>query len=186
MNISDLLAIAQEYYIATFLIVACIGIFQGAMLARGIRNKFPSLRNHARIVSITLLIVFAINTAFSINNFATLQQVDTGGITSVTNIEDIMLLASTIFGVDGGFWSIIAISLSLLLTLFFRLAELPRIIRYFVFLISIIMLLVALVARFAGYTPTVFHITMYALYQTGITLGFYFIMRRGSRTVEEF
>ena len=40
----DLLQIAEENFLITFGIVFGIGLLQGAILARGIRKKFPKLK----------------------------------------------------------------------------------------------------------------------------------------------
>lgn len=186
MDVPDLLALAEEHYITTFLVAFCMGLFQGTMIARGIRNRFPSLRAHARIASTVLLVVFTINALFSIAQFSTIETIDLGGEQSAGSLEEIVKLAASVFGIDGGFWSIVAISITLALTLLFRLAELPGIVRYSVFTVSAIVLLAALAGRLGGYAPTDFHITTYALYHAGLVFGAYLVMRRGSKVVAKY
>ena len=48
----ELMSIAEENFLISFAIVLGIGILQGSILAKGIRKRFPSLKVHARIVSI--------------------------------------------------------------------------------------------------------------------------------------
>ena len=50
----DILQLAEEHYYYTFAIVFGIGLLQGAILARGIRRKFPKLKKYAKGVSIIL------------------------------------------------------------------------------------------------------------------------------------
>ena len=57
----DILQIAEENFLITFGIVFGIGLLQGAILARGIRKRFPKLKKYAKGISIILLILFAIN-----------------------------------------------------------------------------------------------------------------------------
>ena len=66
----DILQLAEEHYYYTFAIVFGIGLLQGAILARGIRRKFPKLKKYAKGVSIILLILFSINAAGNISKFA--------------------------------------------------------------------------------------------------------------------
>ena len=66
----DILQIAEENFLITFGIVFGIGSLQGAILARGIRKKFPKLKKYAKGISITLLILFAINASGNISKFA--------------------------------------------------------------------------------------------------------------------
>ncbi len=186
MEISDLLALAEEHYVATFLLVFGIGVLQGSMIARGLRNRFPSLRTHARLISIVLLAMFSINAIFSIAQFSALGQIDLSGVEVSNTLEGAVSLATAVFGIDGGFWSIIAVFVAIVLTLLFRFAQLPRIVRYFILVISAIMLLVALAGRFGVYAPTEFHVTMYALYQAGLVAGVYFVMRRKVRITDDY
>ena len=66
----DILQIAEENFLITFGIVFGIGLLQGAILARGIRKRFPKLKKYAKGISIILLILFAINASGNISKFA--------------------------------------------------------------------------------------------------------------------
>ena len=50
----DILHIAEENFLITFGIVFGIGFLQGAILARGIRKKFPRLKKYAKGISLIL------------------------------------------------------------------------------------------------------------------------------------
>ncbi|MFQ5572949.1 MAG: hypothetical protein ACE5EJ_01720, partial [Nitrosopumilaceae archaeon] len=65
---------AEENFLISFAIVFGIGLFQGAILAKGIRKKFPSLKRHARVFSIILLILFSINAIVNVFKFAIPQK----------------------------------------------------------------------------------------------------------------
>ena len=62
--------------------------------------------------------------------------------------------------------------------LLFRFAELSIISRYFVFTISVIVFIIAMLGRFTDYVPSTFQIILYVMYQFGMTLGIFTIMRR--------
>ena len=178
---SDILALAEEHYAVSFAVVLGVGALQGAILARGVRNRFPSLRRHARRASAALLIVFGANAAFNVSQFAAPPNLDASALGPAATLGDYASVVLQVLGIDGGFWSAVAIFVSLALVLFFRFAELPGIARHFVFAISAAALLAALAARFAVYVPTEFHIAAYAFYQAGITAGSYLVMRRAER-----
>lgn len=177
----DLLALAEERYIESFAAVLLVGALQGGMLARGVRRRFPSLRAHARAASAIMLVLLLANAAFSALRFAAPERVDVAGLSMPSTVEELVGTAARILGVDGGFWSTVAILVSVSLMLVSRAAELPAIARYFILAISVMTFLVALAARFAGYVPTEFHVAMYSLYHVGIAAGAFLVMRRGPR-----
>jgi len=72
------------------------------------------------------------------------------------------------------------------LILFFKLAQIHKIARYFIFALSVIVLLVALIGRFTDFVPTSFQILMYAFYQLGITVGIFLVTRRKESDLAEF
>ena len=50
--------------------------------------------------------------------------------------------------------------------------------RYFIFTISVIVFIIAMLGRFTDYVPSTFQIILYVMYQLGMTLGIFAIMRR--------
>jgi len=81
---------------------------------------------------------------------------------------------------------VIAMSISIMIILFLRYAKISRIARYFIFSISIIMLLITVISRvMPDYTPTEFQIYMYTVYQLGLTAGIFFVTRRKESDLRE-
>jgi len=66
----DILQLAEENYIISFIVVIIIGTLQGMILGRGIRNRFPSIKRHARIISSILLVLFSLSAIANVVNFA--------------------------------------------------------------------------------------------------------------------
>ena len=60
----------QEHAIESALTVLVVGILQGAVLARGVRNRFPKLKRHTRTVSAVFLILLTISAAINVVKFA--------------------------------------------------------------------------------------------------------------------
>ena len=182
----DVLSIAEDNFIISFGIVIAIGLIHGAILGRGIRNRFPSLKKHARIFSLVLLTLFLINAGANIIKFATPEKIAVSDLTFPSTIEEGSSFFITILGLDAGLGTVIVLFISISLILFFKLAQVHKIARYFIFSLSVIVLIVALIARFTDFVPTSFQILMYAFYQLGITLGIFLVTRRKESELAEF
>ena len=179
----DLIAIAEENFIITFSISVGIGLLHGAILGRGIRNRFPSLKKHARIVSIVLLSLFLINATANVIKFAVPEKIVPSDLMPPSNLEEGFALLINILGLNAGIGTVIAMFISVTLILFFKFADISKIARYFVFVLSVIVVLVALISRFTEFVPTVFEVMMYAFYQFGITIGVFLVTRRKEKGV---
>lgn len=176
----DLLQIAQENFLISFAIVLGIGLLQGSILARGIRKRFPSLKIHARIVSIILLVLFSVNAIANVIKFAVPEKLSLSELTVPATTEEGFSFLINILGLNAGFGTALVMFVSITIILFFRFAEIPNVARYFFFSLSLITLIIAAISRFSDFVPTVFQILMYAFYQFGITLGIFLVTRRKS------
>ena len=172
------MSIAEENFLITFVIVLGIGILQGSILARGIRKRFPSLKVHARIVSIVLLILFSLNAVGGMLKFASPEKLSFSELMVPSTTEEGFSFIITILGLNAGFGTAVAIFISITVILFFKLADLPKVARYFMFTLGMIMLFVAIIGRITDFVPTLFEVMMYAIYQFGITIGIFLIARR--------
>ena len=174
----DLFEIIQENFLISFAIVLSIGALQGGILGRGIRKRFPSLKVHARIVSIILLILFSINASANIIKFVMPEKFPLSEFTVPSTAEEGFSLLINVLGLNAGFGTAVVVFVSVTIILFFRFAEIHNIIRYFIFTLSVITVFVAGISRFTEFVPTIFQILMYAFYQFGITLGIFIVTRR--------
>ena len=175
MSILDL---AEQNFLVTFAIVLGIGLFQGAILGRGIRNRFPTFKKHARIVSLSLLALFSINAIFSVLKFADPTKFSMSEFIIPSTTDEIFVLILNLVGVNTGGVTVIATFVSITLIIFLRFADIPNIARYFIFILSAIVLIASLLGKFTDFVPTTFQIMLYAFYQFGITLGIFFVTRR--------
>ena len=175
MSILDL---AEQNFLVTFAIVLGIGLFQGAILGRGIRNRFPTFKKHARIVSFSLLALFSINAIFSVLKFADPTKFSMSEFIIPSTTDEIFVLILNLVGVNTGVVTVIATFVSITLIIFLRFADIPNIARYFIFILSAIVLIASLLGKFTDFVPTTFQIMLYAFYQFGITLGIFFVTRR--------
>ena len=174
----DLLQIAEENFLITFGIVCGVGLLQGAILARGIRKKFPKLKKYAKGISIILLILFAINASGNISKFADPSKISVTEFEIPQTPEGAFTVIIDLLGLNAGVLAVIGIFVTISLILIFKFADIPPIARYFIFTISVIVLIVSLLGRFTDYVPTVFQIILYSIYQLGLTIGVFLIMRR--------
>ena len=174
----DLLQIAEENFLITFGIVWGVGLLQGAILARGIRKKFPKLKKYAKGISIILLILFAINASGIISKFADPSKVSVTEFEIPQTPEGAFTVIIDLLGLNAGVLAVIGIFVTISLILIFKFADISPIARYFIFTISVIVLIVSLLGRFTDYVPTVFQIILYSIYQLGLTIGVFLVMRR--------
>lgn len=174
----DLLQLAEENYFISFTIILVVGLLQGGILARGIRNRFPSLKRHARLASVILLLLFSINAIANVFKFAIPEKLSISDLTIPSAPEEGYAFVINVLGLNAGFAMVVAMFISVTIILFLRFADLSRPFRYFIFSISVIMVLIAGISRFTDYIPTLFQILMYALYQFGLTIGIFLVARR--------
>jgi len=182
----DILSIAEENFVISFVIVIGIGLIHGAILGRGIRNRFPSLKKHTRIVSLALLTLFLINAVANVIRFATPEKIAVSDLSIPSTPEEGLYLLINILGLNAGLGAVIILFISISLILFFKLAHIHKIARYFIFALSVIVLLVALIGRFTDFVPTIFQILTYAFYQFGITVGLFLVTRKKETDLVEF
>ena len=175
MSILDL---AEQNFLVTFAIVLGIGLFQGAILGRGIRSRFPTFKKHARIVSLSLLALFSINAIFSVLKFADPTKFSMSEFIIPSTTDEVFVLILNLVGVNTGVVTVVATFVSITLIIFLRFADIPNIARYFIFILSAIVLIASLLGKFTDFVPTTFQIMLYAFYQFGITLGIFFVTRR--------
>ena len=175
MNILDL---AAENFLITFAVVLGIGFLQGIIMGRGIRDRFPSIKKHAQLVSSVLLVLFSFNAMFSILKFAEPTKFSVSNFTLPATTDEVFSLILNIAGVNAGVGAVIAIFISVTLIILFRFANIHNVARIFIFVLSSIVLIVSLLGKFTDFVPTTFQIMLYAFYQFGITLGIFFITRR--------
>ena len=175
MNIFEL---AEQNFLITFATVLGIGLLQGAILGRGIRNRFPSIKKHAQIVSSSLLALFSVNAVFSVLKFADPIKFPISEFSIPATTDEALLLVLNLIGVNTGVGTVVATFISVTLIIFLRFADIHNIARYFIFILSSIVLIASLLGKFTDFVPTTFQIMLYAFYQLGITLGIFFITRR--------
>ena len=175
MNIFEL---AEQNFLITFGVVLGIGLLQGAIMGKGIRNRFPSLKRHAQIVSISLLSLFFVNAVLSILKFAEPVKFSISEFSIPATTDEVFLLILNLVGINTGVVTVIATFISVTLIIFLKFADIHNIARYFIFILSSIVLIASLLGKFTDFVPTTFQIMLYAFYQIGITLGIFFITRR--------
>jgi len=174
----DILDLAAENFLITFAVVLGIGLLQGTIMGKGIRNRFPSIKKHAQLVSSILLMLFSFNAIFSILKFAEPVKFSVSNFTLPATTDEVFSLILNIAGVNTGVGTVIAIFISVTLIILFRFTNIHNVARIFIFVLSSIVLIVSLLGRFTDFVPTAFQIMLYAFYQSGITIGIFLITRR--------
>ena len=147
-----------------------IGLFQGIILGRAILVRFPSLQNHLKKVSVTLFVLFLINAILSVPRFASPEKIDLSNL-STNNPGEIISTLFLIFGMNTGFLTVLAISVTVMSFVVLKFTNLNGISKVFVFFFSALLLVLTAISRFTDLTPSTFEVLLYFLYQLGITMG---------------
>ena len=136
------------------------------------------MKKYAKAISIILLILFAINASGNISKFADPSKVEMSGFEIPQTPEGVFTMIVDLLGLNAGVLAVVGIFITISLILIFKFADIPPIARYFIFTISVIVLIVSLLGKFTDYVPTVFQIILYSIYQLGLTIGMFLVMRR--------
>ncbi|MDH5462859.1 MAG: hypothetical protein OEY10_01715 [Nitrosopumilus sp.] len=147
-----------------------IGLFQGIILGRAILVRFPRLQNHLKKVSVTLFVLFLINTVLSVPRFASPEKIILSNL-STSDPDEIISTLSLIFGMNTGFLTVLAISVTVMIFVVLKFTSMNGVSKAFIFFFSTLLLILTAVSRFTDLTPSTFEVLLYFLYQLGITIG---------------
>ena len=147
-----------------------VGLFQGIILGRAILVRFPRLQNHVKTVSISLFVIFLINAILSVPRFASPEKIDLTNV-SASGPGEVVSFLFLVFGMNTGFLTVLAISVTVMTFVLLKFTNLHGIIKIFVFFFSMLLLIFTAISRLTDLTPSTFEVLLYFLYQLGITIG---------------
>lgn len=150
-----------------------IGLVQGIILGRAILLRFPRLQNHVKTVSVSMFVIFLINAILSVPRFASPEKIDLSTV-SASGPGDVIAALFLIFGMNTGFLTVLAISVTVMTFVLLKFTNLSGIVKSFVFFFSMLLLIFTAISRFTDLTPSAFEVLLYFLYQLGITIGILF------------
>ena len=171
-----LIPIVAEYFndpliqLIVILSTVVIGLSQGFFLGRAILLRFPKLQNHLKTVSVSLFILFLINTVLSVPRFQSPEKIDITNL-AVTNPNELVSTVFLIFGMNTGFLTVLAFSIMVMTFVILKVTNLHGIVKGFVFFFSSLLLIFTALSRFTDLTPSSFEVLLYFLYQLGVTIG---------------
>ena len=173
--ISFLVDIFQDPIFSLLFVLSALGIglFQGIILGRAILVRFPRLQNHVKTVSISLFTIFLINAILSVPRFASPEKIEFSNL-SATNPSEVISILFLIFGMNTGFLTVMAISVTVMTFVLLKFTNIHGILKLFVFFFSSLLLIMTGISRFTDLTPSTFEVLLYFLYQLGITIGILF------------
>ncbi len=152
------------------LVVFGIGLVQGIILGRSILVRFTRLQNHIKTVSVTLFFLFLLNAILSVPRFASPEKIDLFNLPA-GNTGEIASSLFLIFGMNTGFLTILAISVTVMTFVLLKFTNLGGAAKIFVLFSSILLLLLTGLSRLTDLTPSTFEVLLYFLYQLGFTIG---------------
>ena len=161
------------FSILVVLSILGIGFFQGIVLGRSILIRFQRLQNHVKIVSISLFGLFLVNTILSLFRFASPEKIDLSNLLQTGSSSEIASLLFLIFGMNTGFLTVLAISVTVMTFVLLKFTQIHGITKGFIFFFSIFVLILTGLSRFTDLTPSNFEVLLYFLYQLGMTVGIF-------------
>ena len=147
-----------------------IGLFQGIILGRAILVRFPRLQNRIKTVSISLFAVFLTNAILSVPRFASPEKISLSNL-SANSLSEAVSVIFLIFGMNTGFLTVLAISVTVMTFLILKFTNIHGITKAVVFFCTVLLLVFTGISRFTDLTPSTFEVLLYFLYQLGITIG---------------
>jgi hypothetical protein len=147
-----------------------IGLSQGFFLGRAILLRFPRLQNHLKTVSVSLFILFLINTVLSVPRFQSPEKIELTNL-AVTTPNELVSTVFLIFGMNTGFLTVLAFSIMVMTFVILKVTNLHGTVKGFVFFFSSLLLIFTALSRFTDLTPSSFEVLLYFLYQLGVTIG---------------
>ena len=147
-----------------------IGIFQGIILGKAILVRFPRLQNHVKTVSLSLFVLFLVNAILSVPRFASPEKITFSDLSAASSGE-IASLLFLIFGMNTGFLTILAISVTVMTFVLLKFTNISGITKGFILFFSILLLILTALSRFTELTPSTFEVLLYFLFQLGFTIG---------------
>jgi len=117
-----------------------------------------------------LFVLFLINAILSVPRFASPEKIELSNL-SVNSPGEIAAGLFLIFGMNTGFLTVLAISVTVMTFVVLKFTNIHGIVKGFVFFFSALLLLLTGVSRFTDLTPSTFEVLLYFLYQLGFTIG---------------
>ena len=158
------------------IVVLGIGLVQGGVISKALRSKFPRLKKRAKFFSLALLALFGTNAVFSVTSFASPTKIS--GIDSPLETGDFGAWAMSALGLNGGFLSMLSISVTIIIFVLMRLVKLGTKSRYFVLTVSVSVLVINIFYRLSEVVPDFYQIMFYVVYQVGVAGGVFLVASR--------
>ncbi|MFN4337098.1 MAG: hypothetical protein ACK4FV_05915 [Candidatus Nitrosocaldus sp.] len=151
----------------TYAIVIGIGATQGLIIGEAIVERFPRLTLHARVASIALFTLFALNAVVNVIRFISPKKIHTPPI---LNGSEGFAMISKFIDISNP-TTLLTFSISILVFALLSMLRIRDYRRSFLLVISIVMVFVTSALIFSDYIPSEFEVLLYALYQAGIVGG---------------
>ncbi|MEM2760480.1 MAG: hypothetical protein QXU32_11815 [Nitrososphaerales archaeon] len=165
-----LLEVVREFSFLTYSIVMTIGLVQGYILGQAIVDRFPRLQFHTRLTLVMLLVLFVTHAIVSIMRFAEPEKMDLLQMFA-SKSSDLGPLILRAMGLNSDIGTIIAFSITAVVLVILKLTGLKGYSKYYVLIISIIMLIITAMLKFSDYQPGSFEILLFILYNASMTAG---------------
>src|SRR5262245_22447915 len=156
-----------------------IGLVHGGLISKALRARFPRLKDQGKFFSLALLALFGTNAIFSVASFANPTKIS--GIDNPLETGDFGTWAMSTLGLNGGFLSMLSISVTIIIFVLMRFVKLGTKSRYFVLTVSVSVLIINVFYRLSEVVPDFYQIMFYVVYQVGVAAGVFLVASRELR-----
>lgn len=150
---------------------AFVGLLHGYIIGKAIVSRFDIIYRHAKPLSILFGVLFLANGLLSLPRFSSPDKIRLSVLFDSAQPSVFADFMFDIIGVGSGLIAILAISLTVLGLILLKIAPIRGTSKAFAIIVSGIILVLTIQARFTYLSPSSFEILLYFMYQISIAVG---------------
>lgn len=150
---------------------AFVGLLHGYIIGKTIVSRFDIIYRHAKPFSVLFGILFLANGLLSLPRFSSPDKIRLSVFLDSTQPSVFTDFIFDIIGVGSGLIAVLAISLTVLSLVLLKIAPIRGASKAFAIIVSGIVLVLTVEARFTYLSPSSFEILLYFMYHISIVVG---------------
>ena len=150
---------------------AFVGLLHGYIIGKAIVSRFDIVYRHAKPFSILFGILFLANALLSLPRFSSPDKIRLSVLFDSAEPSVFVDLMFDLIGVGSGLIAVLAISLTVLSLILLKIAPIRGAAKAFAIIVSGLVLVLTVEARFTYLSPSSFEILLYFMYQISVVAG---------------
>ena len=148
-----------------------VGLLHGYILGRAILARFGTVRRHAVPFAVGFGVLFLVNALLSLPRFSSPDKIRLSVLFDSAEPSTFAGVIFDLVGVGSGLIAVFAISVTVLSLVLLKIAPIRGASKAFAVIVSGIVLVLTVEARFTYLSPSSLEILLYFMYQMGIVAG---------------